>query len=957
MNKSRLNQILQVLLTPYKEPRLINTDCDFLNNIRYSYYKVRKVPADEIVLKEALEKSYQSAISALDEFLCQHNKMRINSLDDAKQLINLFFPERNIISILEECEEGNEKEAINQWYIINIFRIAESLLTFRDGKIAIRTWVNPEDSDGNKDIFDHYDALNKVETWNMLSRMVVPDTFIAAFYVQCDLTDKMYLYNQMGNVSLADKELDLILKRGIAETHMHFNAGIYYLTLWEEVTDPFLWVEKIYSNQVINELQKQEKKWGLHVIVYRIVIAEFLKYRQSESLCEFLKKEYPDKSKNVIRIIHEFKAGKEYIEKEIVEDFLELAKIWKIKYDIEGERRDFLYDGIYKYDISHSTTAEIYFQTQVLNYIKHNCSDTHNMHLYMQYLRIKNNYFSKHIQSDNISGISNFQKYYSKATWLEKDDDPTYQKRIHAVFENQIQNTNLKKMEIRISPPVLLDKQHFGLDSDKIIRDTKIRMLRNIEQIFNEYLACVQEFVGQELTEKNIQRMQEQNIISIPQIGIVFHFIKADYLDNRLGNMCWVRAGEERHYNKHILAYRQRMIQTAIAIEELRSEVPLLGEYIVGIDAAADELQSEPWVMAPVYRAIRNRSITKPIIEGEHGKFKRLQNIGFTYHVGEEFRHVLSGLRYVDEVVERFGYKSADRLGHAIVLGIDIGCWIEENEVVALPIHEHLENLLWLWGNIVYGKMSLSVSAEVLEGTILQYAQRLYGDTKGMNIYMLYEAYNEKFKKNQQSVFDKMRPYIVGNESEEEHFCKGYNWAKDSDCNSWTKEKILCTYFCPIYWQRFSEPILIPVKKEEERLFKELQSEIIQKIEKNGIYVETNPTSNSVIGEMPGILCHPILNMNSDGLKQNPVNSVLVTINSDDPVVFNTNSENEIAYIYYALLHNGYDKESVLKWVDKIRQYGMDSSFIKEEKKTEKQIAEIQELIENIKNHIMYLMR
>ena len=47
-------------------------------------------------------------------------------------------------------------------------------------------------------------------------------------------------------------------------------------------------------------------------------------------------------------------------------------------------------------------------------------------------------------------------------------------------------------------------------------------------------------------------------------------------------------------------------------------------------------------------------------------QYSTIQNMGFTYHVGEDFRHIASGLRHVDEVIENFHYKAGDRLGHAI---------------------------------------------------------------------------------------------------------------------------------------------------------------------------------------------------------------------------------------------------------------------------------------------------
>ena len=65
-------------------------------------------------------------------------------------------------------------------------------------------------------------------------------------------------------------------------------------------------------------------------------------------------------------------------------------------------------------------------------------------------------------------------------------------------------------------------------------------------------------------------------------------------------------------------------------------------------------------------------------------------------------------------------------------------------------------------------------------------------------------------------------------------------------------------------------------------------------------------------------------------------------------MVFNTANANELAYIYHALNHKGYSKERVLDWIDKVRQYGMDSSFIKRNKNTQEMLDEIEWLLHKI---------
>ena len=74
--------------------------------------------------------------------------------------------------------------------------------------------------------------------------------------------------------------------------------------------------------------------------------------------------------------------------------------------------------------------------------------------------------------------------------------------------------------------------------------------------------------------------------------------------------------------------------------------------------------------------------------------------------------------------------------------------------------------------------------------------------------------------------------------------------------------------------------------------------------------------------------------------------NILVTVNSDDPAVFNTNVENELAYVYYALEHAGCTKEDVLHWIDKIRQNGMDGSFISKVKECRTLLEEIGDILD-----------
>ncbi|MEG0455416.1 MAG: hypothetical protein RR559_08745, partial [Bacteroides sp.] len=168
--------------------------------------------------------------------------------------------------------------------------------------------------------------------------------------------------------------------------------------------------------------------------------------------------------------------------------------------------------------------------------------------------------------------------------------------------------------------------------------------------------------------------------------------------------------------------------------------------------------------------------------------------------------------------------------------------------------------------------------------------------------------------------------------------------------SAWDVETLRCVYYCPCYFEALQKPIFVKVEKEEIAIYEDLQKRIIRKVEEKGVYVETNPTSNTAIGEVDGLLSHPGIYLNNDDLEDKALsgNSVMITINSDDPLVFNTNVENEIAYIYYALIYKGYTREKILNWVDKIRQHGLDSSFIKRIKDISTVKKELDVLIDDV---------
>ena len=108
-----------------------------------------------------------------------------------------------------------------------------------------------------------------------------------------------------------------------------------------------------------------------------------------------------------------------------------------------------------------------------------------------------------------------------------------------------------------------------------------------------------------------------------------------------------------------------------------------------------------------------------------------------------------------------------------------------------------------------------------------------------------------------------------------------------------------------------------------------------ERIARRKIGIETNPSSNYLIGRFGEYEQHPIVTFNDLYLREPSQKSVLfVSINTDDQGVFDTDLENEFSLMASALENardsNGvrlYTPEQVYRWIDQVRQMGLEQAF------------------------------
>ena len=418
-----------------------------------------------------------------------------------------------------------------------------------------------------------------------------------------------------------------------------------------------------------------------------------------------------------------------------------------------------------------------------------------------------------------------------------------------------------------------------------------------------------------------------------PKVGLVFHFLKEEQEYSYIKNGAKWQGIED--YLQFADLYQKYKKQLNILLEMRNKETKFpIDKYILGIDVASLENEVPTWVFAEVYenaRDSKSEPINKPM-----GRIH--QSLSFTFHAGEDFRHIISGLRRVHEVIIHLKFHAGDRIGHGVALGIDPKKWAIQNKTIIIPRVELLENYLWAYDLLSnYCDEFSVINLDYLEKRIHKIAEEIYGDEVIVSVNTLLKAYRGLFTRN---LFE-----------EDEGFIDEMN----DKVKSFKEDKGKETQFSSVFWQytrqskffadKMNEPIHIKIEEQEVEITKIIQTLVKKAVDEKGVIVEINPSSNVVIGDIDTIDENQIYGINNYGYQ---FDNLIVCINSDDPSVFNTNVANELGYIYFGMLEKNSNREATLSWIDKLRENGMSASFIRGDKSDEQILRELEEYVNSL---------
>ena len=311
---------------------------------------------------------------------------------------------------------------------------------------------------------------------------------------------------------------------------------------------------------------------------------------------------------------------------------------------------------------------------------------------------------------------------------------------------------------------------------------------------------------------------------------------------------------------------------------------------VVGVDAASNEMNAGPEVFAPSFHWLRKKWREKD------------KNIQFTFHAGEDFVHLLSGLRMMIEAVEFLDMEQGDRLGHGTAAGIDPNLWMSRmNKTLKIKKGEWLDDLL-----VAY---NLIADNENKYADLIQLLPKLHNQIEDLHK-EIYGTFNSIKEMTDAWAFRKYDGDILRNYT---HIDK-FDFAEMGKVNKIFKDNAAAKRLYRKYHfdmkvkNEYNKLCEVDIEKglfTAENLY-HIQKLVLNKIAKRGVALEVLLTSNTAISFYRECNEHHLRNWIGDDIDDNGMLVPPVVVGSDDPGIFMTNIYIEHARIATYLEYNGY---------------------------------------------------
>ncbi|MCT7567752.1 amidohydrolase family protein [Aliarcobacter butzleri] len=695
---------------------------------------------------------------------------------------------------------------------------------------------------------------NKFEEWQILITLINPIHILAS-----NLEEKNVNYNFFNSSSILHMETntkinEFFKKNNFSDLHIHMNGTSEVLFNWQHfLNNP----KSIYNSLKYTIHFKQVNFKNVKEIMDLIEMAKYIQ----ENLV------YIIKNKNCENEILKF----------TLDDYLTKKNFFKKSLFTVHPIQILLKETI-KNEIKHNIpTYELILFIKIFNILKDesisNKIKTIIQELTHLYLLIYSQFNKLLIQQYDQIGFDQFQMITDNGI-RDFYEDLGYKDRF--IQLKGIDSTKFFTVEGRFAPKKDILKTYNLVNKaiyDYIYTsDTYYQKLKNKNQIY-KYIS-----------PKKSNQLNNKN--QIKKLSLTAHFIKKENLNcistYKSNYIELIKCPRHANLRKELNIQANILINLIkthkghyINIENLVKHSYV--KFINGIDAAGNELYTRPEVFAPTFKLIRNNL----------KKIKK--NIGFTFHAGEDFIHIISGIRYIYEAITFLNMKNFDRIGHATALGIDPYFWQKKlNNKLLIKKGEWLDNLLFLCKILNLNETKFS--------EIFNYWKDIYS-IEYINLKVAYEAYLLR-QNDPDKIFNKVKLKfeeidINPSENAKEIF---YKYHYEADTKKEYKKLIEITLSDYLEF-------IVP-----------LQKEILKFMKEKNIVIEVMPSSNTRISFYDNYEDHHIFKWFD---KKNIPDLIIAT---DDPGIFNTNLKNEYLHLYN-ILSTKYEKsdEYILNLFNQLR--------------------------------------
>lgn len=509
------------------------------------------------------------------------------------------------------------------------------------------------------------------------------------------------------------------------------------------------------------------------------------------------------------------------------------------------------------------------------------------------YLLLQNHYYRLLVQSEEQFGFDQFQKF--TLTDLREPEEKSYLNRFLAMHGPYSQVSRVGYLEGRFAPKANLEKNR------NLLQAILLGYWQYLVEVSGEGTSPRPRFLREtlEFLEKKIKTFSSLDR-RYQRLALVAHFPKKPW------------SAEPRHKAGPYRFFRQRaeIQRSTNALLQTLNKWPLLDMWLRGIDAAANELHAPPEVFASYFRVCQAAGLSRR-----------------SYHVGEDYLHLLSGIRHMLDALRLLDLQNGDRIGHGTAMGIDPQLWLDRvPQQLLVKRGEWMLDLLAAWQLLrdIPGENQVANQAQ---HQLAMLASQIFGrdisctalertmTLRDLHIGYLQASYRPSWRWQSASLNDHWQA-----EARRVHEAKTTSGADVDLLWEWHSDRSI--------WKKSEELIQVDAAYFPAAIYVRIQQALMNEVVRRSVIIETLPSSNVRISHYHQFSEHHSLRwMRVPGFVKEGDPHIMVSLGSDDPGIFAGDLHSEFYQLYSALRNQRISDSEALGYLSVVNERGRKYRF------------------------------